>query len=77
MDLQEYINLFPRSQRVAVRTKIANHHGVSESTIRSWANGSRRHPCVKEAMEMTERLTDGKVSRYDLRPDIFGESPDK
>lgn len=77
MDLQEYINLFPRGQRVAVRTEIANSHGVSEVTIRSWANGSRRHPFVKEAIEMTERLTEGKVSRYDLRPDIFGKSPDR
>ncbi|MCK5498347.1 MAG: helix-turn-helix domain-containing protein [Gammaproteobacteria bacterium] len=76
MDLQEYLNLFPRSQRVAVRTEIAKSHGVTEVTVRSWANGSRRHPFIKEAIEMTERLTSGKVSRYDLRPDIFGDCPD-
>lgn len=77
MDLREYINLFPRSQRVAVRTEIAKFHGVTEVTVRSWANGSRRHPFIKEAIEITEKLTNGKVSRYDLRPDIFGESPDR
>ena len=56
--------------------KIAKSHGVTEVTVRSWANGSRRHPFIKEAIEMTERLTSGKVSRYDLRPDIFGDCPD-
>ena len=77
LDLQEYLNLFPRNQRVAVRTEFAKSHGVSEVTVRSWANGSRRHPFKKEAIEMTERLTNGKVSRYDLRPDIFGEHPER
>ncbi len=75
MDLQKYINLFPRSQRVAVRTEIADSHGVTESAVRSWANGCRRHPYFKESIEITERLTNGKVSRYDLRPDIFGKRP--
>jgi len=77
MNLQEYFNLFPRSQRVAVRTEIARSHGVTEVTVRSWANGSRRHPFIKEAIEITERFTSGKVSRYDLRPDVFGECPDR
>ena len=77
MDLQKYINLFPRGQRVAVRMEIARFHGVTEVTVRSWANGSRRHPFTKEAIEITERLTKGKVSRYDLRSDIFGDGSDR
>ncbi len=57
---------------MAARQMIADAHGVSEVTVRAWANGTRRHPSSLMAIEITETVTGGKVSRYDLRPDIFG-----
>lgn len=75
MDLKEFIRLFPRRERMNIRRQIADAHGVSEVAVRSWANGSRRHPATLRAVEITEALTMGKVTRYDLRPDIFGRGP--
>jgi DNA-binding transcriptional regulator YdaS (Cro superfamily) len=72
MDLASYINSFPRNRRMEIRRRLAAVHGVSEVAIRSWANGTRKHPCTREAVEVTERFTENRVSRFDLRPDIFG-----
>lgn len=77
MDLREYMNTYPRNQRKAARLRMAKAHAVAEVTVRSWANGSRKHPFTRRALEITERLTEGKVTRYDLRPDIFGRPPGK
>ena len=57
-----------------VRQRIANAHGISEVTVRAWANGNRKHPYSLSAVEITEAITDNKVTRYDLRPDIFGHT---
>jgi DNA-binding transcriptional regulator YdaS (Cro superfamily) len=59
-----------------IRRQLAAVHGVSEVTIRSWANGVRKHPCTLEAVEATERFTENRVNRFDLRPDIFGSRED-
>lgn len=73
MDLPQYIRSFPRSERMRIRNDIAEAHGVSEITVRSWANGIRKHPCSLVSVQITEQVTNLKVSRHDLRPDIFGE----
>ncbi len=73
MDLQAYIKSFPRDQRTPIRRKIAEAHGVSEVTVRAWANTTRRPPYTLAAIEITEQVTQGTVTRYDLRPEIFGE----
>ncbi len=73
MDLKKYIDSFPRHQRAMVREKLAKLHNATEVTVRSWANGTRRHPFTKQAIEITERFTNGKVTCHDLRPDIFGK----
>ena len=72
MELREFIASFPRQQRTAIRQEFARAHCVSEVTIRAWANGNRKHPCTLKAVELTERLTSGRVTRHDLRPDVFG-----
>jgi len=72
MDLCEFINSFPRSRRMFIRRKIADAHGVSEVTVRAWANGNRNHPYKLSAIEITESVTGGRVTRHELRPDIFG-----
>jgi len=72
MQLKQYFESFPRSCRRRIRQDLAAAHGVSEVTVRSWANGTRRHPCILEAIQLTEEITAGKVSRHDLRPEVFG-----
>ncbi len=57
---------------MGVRQDIADAHGVSEVTVRAWANGTRKHPCSLSAFEITESVTGGRVLRHELRPDIFG-----
>ncbi|MES9857145.1 MAG: YdaS family helix-turn-helix protein [Sedimenticola sp.] len=72
MDLSTYIKSHPCRERAGIRARLAKAQGVSEVTVRSWANGTRKHPCTLQAVEITEILTDNKVTRFDLRPDIFG-----
>ena len=43
--------------------------GVTESAVSRW----KRVP-YQRAVEIEEK-TGGKVTRYDLRPDVFGERP--
>lgn len=74
MTLEEYINKHPRYERREARQLLASAHNVSETTVRSWANGTRKHPCTLNSIEITEKLTNQKVSRFDLRPDIFGHN---
>jgi len=72
MTLQEYIHSFPKDERMTLRQTLAYAHGVSETTVRSWANGLRKHPPILKAIEITERITNQQVTRYDLRPEVFG-----
>ncbi len=71
MELREFIESYPRRERMDIRRKIADAHGISEVTVRAWANGTRKHPFSLSALEITEAVTGGKVTRSDLRPDIF------
>ncbi len=73
MDLQTYIKSFPRNERTAIRNRLADAHGVSEVTIRAWANKTRKHPYTLVAVKLTEQVTDGRVTRQELRPEIFGD----
>jgi transcriptional repressor of cell division inhibition gene dicB len=40
-----------------------------------WAVSKWRRRVPAERVLRIEELTEGKVSRYELRPDIYGESP--
>jgi len=75
MNLKAYFDAFPRGKRGQERRRFAELHQVSEVTVRSWANGVRRHPCNLDSVRKTEDFTAFQVTRYELRPDIFG-SPD-
>lgn len=77
MELREFIDSFPRHQRMDIRRMIASAHGISEVTVRSWANGTRKHPYSLSAVEITETITGNRVTRFDLRPDIYGVNVEK
>lgn len=51
-------------------SELARHLGVSVSLVSQWAHGRRpvaAHHCIP-----IEQATEGKVTRYELRPDVFG-----
>ncbi len=75
MKFKTFFLSIPRNQRARLCTSIAQAHGVAEVTVRSWINGLRNHPCRLQAIQLTEQLTDGKVTRHDLRPEVFGPTP--
>lgn len=49
--------------------------GVSQSAISHWLRG--RKPITGERAIKIEERTGGKVTRYELRPDMFGPAPCK
>lgn len=56
-------------------SKLARAVGVRPPTVQQWLCGDRPVPggrCI--AIEMA---TGGEITRYELRPDIFGSSPDQ
>jgi DNA-binding transcriptional regulator YdaS (Cro superfamily) len=53
MSLIDYLESFPRSERVEVRKKIANFVGVHESAVKHWANGTRK-PSPKSLSALAE-----------------------
>ncbi len=48
--------------------------GLSQSTVSSYVTGRRTLP--PKHCRKIEALTAGQVTRYQLRPDIFGEQPE-
>lgn len=48
--------------------------GVSQGLVWQWLNGKTRIT-AERALDI-EQKTSGSVSRYELRPDVFGSSPD-
>lgn len=52
---------------------LARKVGVRPATVSEWVSG--RRPVPAERCLSIERATNGSVTRYDLRPDVFGEAP--
>jgi DNA-binding transcriptional regulator YdaS (Cro superfamily) len=51
-------------------SELAKALGVSKQAVSHWRTGRYRVPA--EHCRAIERLTDGRVSVHDLRPDVFG-----
>lgn len=62
MNIQDYLKAFEITQ-----TKFADDIGVSVSMVGQWISNHR--PVTPEKCVAIEKLTNGKVSRKDLRPD--------
>jgi len=87
MRLGDYVKSLPVALRGEFRKRLAEKHGCSVSLVRKWENSpppkdwdrekissmSRKHPADLTAVEITEAVTNGKVTRSDLRPEIWGE----
>ena len=56
--------------------ELAKRLGLSApSNISQWITGRRPLPAAH--CRKIEKLTGGQVTRYQLRPDIFGQGPDE
>jgi DNA-binding transcriptional regulator YdaS (Cro superfamily) len=53
---------------------LAERIGVRQQHVWNWLNRDKRVPA--EYCLPIERATHGAVTRYDLRPDVFGQSPE-
>ena len=56
---------------VGGQSRLADLLGVSPSFVSQWVAGARPVPATR--CGAIESATGGKVSRADLRPDVFGE----
>ncbi|MGP1677891.1 MAG: helix-turn-helix domain-containing protein [Burkholderiales bacterium] len=67
MDLKEFV------EEIGGQTEMARRLGVTQGLVWQWLNG--RSPVTWERAKDIEALSNGRVSRHDLRPDIFGPAP--
>lgn len=51
--------------------EFANQLGVTQGLVHQWISGRTR--ITAERAKQIEEVTEGKVSRHDLRPDLFDE----
>jgi DNA-binding transcriptional regulator YdaS (Cro superfamily) len=71
MDLSTYI------ADIQGRQRLADQCGTTAGYLWQVASAWRGRKASVELAKKIEAATDGAVTRYDLRPDIFGEAPAK
>ncbi len=54
---------------------LAEKIGKKQGQIGNWIHRDKKVPA--EVCAAIEQATDGRVTRYELRPDVFGETPPK
>lgn len=75
MDLAQYAAKTGTTP-AAFRRKLAEHgETVSHQSVMFWFKGERM-PSTKR-MSAIEAATNGKVTRHELRPDVYGPAPKK
>lgn len=77
MNLIDYLKAGQSTQQA-----LADKLGVSQSLIcqwLNWANGKSKNASriTAERAKEIEAATSGAVSRYELRPDIYGPAPER
>jgi len=60
---------------IGTQKKVADLVGVPPACVSQWCNGIRKVP--PRHCRVIECATNGRITRYDLRPDIFGEPEEK
>lgn len=69
MNITTYLDSFAKRERIKVRKRISKLLEVSESAVKHWYHGVRS-PAPVHALKI-EKITNGLVTRYELRPDIY------
>lgn len=59
---------------VGTQEELAARLGIKSPSISGWRN---RNKVPSERCIAIEQATNGRVTRYDLRPDVFGAAPAK
>lgn len=67
MNIADYLKSTGTSQQA-----FAEQVGVTQSRVSQWIAGD---PVPVERWNKIENVTSGAVTRYDLRPDVFGQAP--
>lgn len=57
------------------QTALAAALGIKQAHVWNWLK--RGTPVTASLCAAIERVTNGSVTRYELRPDVFGEAPVK
>ncbi len=72
MELKQYIEILPPGRaRTSFRKQLAEKLSVSTEAIRGWENKTRK-PRFERVLQI-EKITNNKVTRFDLRPDLCGD----
>lgn len=58
---------------VGGQTALADVLGIKQQNVWSWLNRTKR--CPPEYVLRVEAATGGAVTRYQLRPDVYGDAP--
>lgn len=67
MNLKAYLE-------TTTQTALAGDLGVSQGLVHQWVHGITR--ITAERCKQIERVTAGRVTRYELRPDLFDKPSD-
>ncbi|OGA14494.1 MAG: hypothetical protein A3H32_11775 [Betaproteobacteria bacterium RIFCSPLOWO2_02_FULL_63_19] len=74
MDTNEVVALNRAIEQVGGQSALARACGVKQGHVWHWLNKSRRVPA--DHVLAIEAATGSAITRYELRPDIFGNPPD-
>lgn len=69
MDIRQYLS----ADGAPSQDQFAKLLGVTQGLVWQWLNGRTR--ITAERCIAIERATGGQVTRYELRPDIYGPAP--
>lgn len=70
MSVEHIIEQLKASPEIRTKTRIADICGVTIQAVRGW----KRIP--SEHCRLLELASGGQVTRYAMRPDVFGPGPD-
>lgn len=62
---------------VGSQAALAREIGCTPAHVWNWVNRENSKGTPAEFCRAIESATSGQVTRYDLRPDVFGEAPTK
>lgn len=69
-DVNVIIHRLKQHHEIRTKTRISELCGVSPQSLNCW----KRIPA--EYVRRLERASDGSVTRYEMRPDVFGPGPE-
>lgn len=69
MTVEQIIDRLKAAPEIRTKSKIAEICGVTIQAVRCWSRVPAEH-CRR-----LEYATEGKVTRYEMRPDVFGPGP--